>query len=384
MIVASGLASLSASAFDFEADGLCYNIISGEENKAEVTFKASGNGNAKYASGDITIPATVEHDSKTYDVVAIGNQAFQACAELTSVKIPESVTAIGELAFRDCSLLTTVNLPASLEKISKSLFHNCYALNSIDIPATVTVIGQYAFENCKSLTTMQIPDSVTTIESCAFELCANLESITIGESVETIGWYAFSGCSSLKTISIPASATSINESNAFNNCNSLQEFVVAAGNPSYSSFGGLLYNKDADTLFLCPKGIKGNVEILGSVTTISDKAFSSCNGIDALYCLSSTPASVGNSTFDQYQYTHMSLYVPEGSIEAYKNADIWSKFSVMEEFINVGVESVDYSSAKTELGRYDLWGARADKGHKGVVVIVYSDGTRAKRYSNGF
>src|SRR5574344_3066120 len=89
------LLSLSASAYDFESDGIYYNITSSSEITVGVTF-----GGYRYSS--ITIPSSVTDKGKTYSVTSIGEQAFTYCSSLKSVNIPSSVTSIGEKAFCEC------------------------------------------------------------------------------------------------------------------------------------------------------------------------------------------------------------------------------------------------------------------------------------------
>lgn len=81
---------VSMSAYDFEVDGIYYNLLS--DNKVEVT-----KGGNKY-TGDVMIPEEVN----SYKVVQIGEKAFYNCEGLTSVSIPNSVTSIGEYAFQLC------------------------------------------------------------------------------------------------------------------------------------------------------------------------------------------------------------------------------------------------------------------------------------------
>ena len=102
MFIAVLCASLSASAYDFKSDGLCYNILSEEDLTVEVTYYRSGVDNEYYVSGNIEIPRRVIRNSKTYTVTSIGSYAFYFCNNLTSVTIPNSVTSIGDYAFNTC------------------------------------------------------------------------------------------------------------------------------------------------------------------------------------------------------------------------------------------------------------------------------------------
>ena len=60
--------------------------------------------------GHIEIPSHI--DGKP--VTGIGMNAFNDCADITSVTIPNSVTCIGDLAFYGCSGLTSVTIPGSV------------------------------------------------------------------------------------------------------------------------------------------------------------------------------------------------------------------------------------------------------------------------------
>ena len=89
--------SMKALAYDAKIDGIYYNFL-GEQ--AEVTFKKYSDSNyfSDY-SAEITIPASVTYNDKTYVVTSIGGGAFYGCNGLTSITIPNSVTNIGYSAF---------------------------------------------------------------------------------------------------------------------------------------------------------------------------------------------------------------------------------------------------------------------------------------------
>lgn len=54
----------------------------------------------------VNIPESVTYMNRTRNVTRIGDNAFRACSDLTSVSIPNSVTTIGNKAFLGCSNLT--------------------------------------------------------------------------------------------------------------------------------------------------------------------------------------------------------------------------------------------------------------------------------------
>ncbi|MBR1731592.1 MAG: leucine-rich repeat domain-containing protein [Ruminococcus sp.] len=142
-------------------------------------------------SGDYTILS----GTKT-----IADSAFEDCASLESVTIPDSVISIGFDAFYGCSSLKSVTIGNGVTNIGNYAFEDCTNLASITIPDSVTGIGDNAFAYCTSLTSVIISDSVTSIEDYTFIGCEKLTSITIGKGVTSIGWSAFEDCDKLTDI----------------------------------------------------------------------------------------------------------------------------------------------------------------------------------------
>ncbi len=81
MIVAVLLSFLPASAYDFEVDGIYYNITSMSNLEVGVTYKeltsVYGNNyrNTSYF-GSVSIPQTVNYNNKTFTVTSIEYSAF--------------------------------------------------------------------------------------------------------------------------------------------------------------------------------------------------------------------------------------------------------------------------------------------------------------------
>lgn len=124
-------AFLVASAYDFEVDGIYYNVVSLPDLTCEVTY-----GDNEYV-GDIVIPSTVEYNSRKFTVVNIGAKAFKDCESLTSVVISKGVFTIGKSAFENCLYLTSVEFPESLSSIGEEAFYYCRCLSSVEFPASL-------------------------------------------------------------------------------------------------------------------------------------------------------------------------------------------------------------------------------------------------------
>ena len=118
--------------------------------------------------------------------------------------------------------------------------------------------------------------------SCKYYGCSGLTSVTIGNSVTSIGYCAFYGCSGLVSVTIPDGVTSIGF-RAFNGCTSLTSVTI------------------------------GN-----SVTSIGRYAFKGCSGLTAIHSLNTTPPHLETDCFSSTTYSEATLYVPKGSMNAYK------------------------------------------------------------------
>ena len=74
---------------------------------------------------------------------------------------------------------------------------------------------------------------------------SGITSVEIPDTVKLIGGYAFGWNQDITSITIPASVTQI-WFGSFVHCDNLKSITVAAGNPNYSSEGGILYTNIED------------------------------------------------------------------------------------------------------------------------------------------
>ncbi len=118
--------------------------------------------------------------------------------------------------------------------------------------------------------------------------------IEIPNRVTAIGAHAFDECQSRIIVRIPASVTDIDE-NAFSDW-TVWFIVVDDDNTNFSSYDGILYNRDRSKLLRCPEGKPGTVIIPNGVGAIGDHAFSRCEDLLDIYIPESV-VSIGDFAF---------------------------------------------------------------------------------------
>ena len=111
-------------------------------------------------------------------VVAIGNNAFYWCTDLTKITISDEITNIGNHAFDSCTSLTQVVFKenSQLAQLGERAFKNCTSLTSINFKEckNLTTMGDWVLSDCDSLASIVIPDSVENMGYAAFYGCDNL------------------------------------------------------------------------------------------------------------------------------------------------------------------------------------------------------------------
>ena len=247
---------------------------------------------------------------------------------------PDTITI--EYTTSDSNTITDSKLP-----IISNSYEN--GVGTMVIAGKATQIPDNAFSDCKSLTSVTIPDSVTKIGMRAFYGCSSLTSVTIPDSVTTIEYGAFYDCDSLKSVNIPDSVTTI-ERNAFYSCSSLTEFKG-----KFAEDNGRVLVQDGTIIAFAPAGLTGYT-IPDGITEIGDDAFSQCknltsvtipNSVTAIgrgafynstslryvYCKATVPPSLGGTYVFNYNGSGRKIYVPAGSVNAYKSATNWNEYA---------------------------------------------------------
>ena len=133
-------------------------------------------------------------------------------------------------------------------------------------------------------------DYSSSVKSPWYSYNRYIKTINFPPNLTYIGSYAFYNCSRLTSLEIPNSVTNIGNA-AFSACSSLT-----------------------------------SVEIPNSVTSIGDYAFYKCTGLCYIICKANMPPHAADNTFNNID-SSIPVYIPEGSIELYRVANSWKKFT---------------------------------------------------------
>lgn len=259
----------AVSAYDFEYEGLFYNILSEEDKTAELTHpddKAIEEGrDSLYNSKDyldvdvdIILPPEVSCSDRKYTVVAIGKRAMHR-STASSITIPETVIEIKDSAFYS-SRIAHVKFPNYLKKIGAYAFSTTSLWNDVDLPESLEEIGKHAF-SYNFFGTFVVPEGVKKIGTCAFCWCYELSSVVLPRNLEKIEDSMFSGCYWLHNVTLPVNLKEIGNS-AFRGTGVSKDFKFP---PSLKIIGDMAFS---DVLFK-------ELPNLDSVEWIGDRAFES-------------------------------------------------------------------------------------------------------------
>ena len=204
----------------------------------------------------------IQFEAGACPVVAIAPRAFEGCAALRRVILPESLRQIGEMAFSGCSHLRLLTIPGGVQRVGTLAFAKCSQLERVRIEPGVVQLGPSCFSKCAALKRVEMPASVTQIGGGAFFGCSKelrlygaedapaaqyarlngltfdsqswkddsgtLEQLVVGGGVREIGESAFFGCRQLVSVSFERGLEQLKDS-AFAGCESLTQVTLPWG-----------------------------------------------------------------------------------------------------------------------------------------------------------
>lgn len=289
----------------------------------------------------LTIPSTV---------IYIGTEAFEYAENLKTLAIPESVVKVGWLAFARAGF-SEITIPASSSKWTdnNAAFQDNASLTKATFAKGTTAIQDRIFFGCTALRTIIIPDEVKYIGAGAFAACEALTELKLPASLEEVTDRLFRGCP-IRALEIPAgvrkvspasllgtniSQLSVNSANTMfdsrNNCNAIirtaDNTLIAAAN---GAFIPATVDSIAEEAFSELPGIR-SITLPANLKRIASNAFMNMDNLAIITSYIANPAGVlqadaFNSWSDDNPLKNATLYVPAGTLAAYKADTEWKKF----------------------------------------------------------
>ena len=310
-------------------------------------------------------------------LTSIGDFAFQGCTSLTSVSLPSGLTEISYSTFSGCSSLKSVQIPSAVKTIGREAFQDCTGLTSLELPSGLTKIEDGAFSGCSNIVSIYayMPDPpLFDGDGKDFPTCFN-ENCTLYVPKKSYSAYMVApGWGDFKTIAkfnpdlirdwvtknvaqagtlstvIGEDKENITKLKLTGNLNDtdvqyLEEMIREAALQELNLKDALLYTINVcrfndcksltslvlpDVLQRIEKGAFSNCT---GLTTISLPAgleymygaFHGCTGLTSIYANMPAPLQDAYS-FEGVDKSHCYLYVPKGSLDAYRQDEEWGRF----------------------------------------------------------
>ncbi len=282
-----------------------------------------------FYKGDLIVPSRILRQGPIWGIYNLHNEDL-----LTSISLPDNFRFIN--GFYDCPQIKELIIPDSVELVS-----NVYRLDNLEylqLPNNVNY-AQYKgkFFNVsefKKLRSIKLPHESLELYGC-FSDCPELQEIDMANTIiRGICESSFSNLPKLEEVELPYHLIALNR-NSLCNLPNLRKVVMP--------FDVIHYFWDS---------------------------FNECPAIEEIWQRCETPYPLGENCFSDTDKEKCILYVPKGTLEAYRNKEGWKEFVNIEEYDLSGVKVATTEQAKMTA-----------RGGKGCVKITAGEGEKVNIYS---
>lgn len=317
-------------------------------------------------------PSGVSEYSLPRSVETLGWYVFAWCPELREITFNEGLKNIMGDCFYGVNLDCEIVLPSTLETLDSYAFHGCsgikgfygnssfftsdhmcltfmngtwinrfvgYNVTDYVIPEGIIGIENYTFDNMPNLRSVTLPSSLSNVGSSAFNNCYNLEAL-YGDCTDDTHKAIIFGSTLIKLViskgveeyTVPENITALGY-NSFSKCNELREIIVS---DSVTELGGYDFA-------WCPELKKVVLSSkLEKVNTYNP--FLGSPNLEEIYFRSYLPPAYSDTQFYESDCTHLTVYVPEETLELYKQSG-WCQYApymVGYNYDDIGEWNPDY------------------------------------------
>ena len=280
------------------------------------------------------------------------------------IEVAGTTTVIPAYFTENNKALTEVSIHGNMTKIGSKAFNGCENLTSVTFDAPIDTIYANAFLNCKALPAFELPATTKYIAAAAFKNCAALEAITIPAATEQVDRGIFTGCSGLKSFTIEDSDTPLYFNNEYWTDNyGNDELCVADLEELYVGRDINMYSA---------KRLVSTAQKLAfgqPVTTLGATLYNNISGITEVKAPWQSPIEIPANAFSNATYQGATLFVPGGTMNAYKADEVWSKF------VNIEASSYFVTGTATAGGTLAFADLTVTNGTESVLIDRETDVT---------
>lgn len=276
---------------------------------------------ARALTGELYIPSTVEY---------IGGDAFSYTELSGELILPEHMIYLGDRAFGFCKFLTgRIHIPDGLDEVNAAWWgtnitgvavipQGVKRINGIGCVVSDIIIPEGVEEIKGPIASADMPLFRGIYSDRLYDFLTN--DIKLPKTLTKMCDWAF-GSAQMKHVSLPEGLEFI-ETRAFERCN-LQDTLTIPSTVIQIKEGAFEDNEKLAAVIL-PKGLE---EIEGS-------AFRGCHSLYYIQCLKPEPPVLAGDAFNGVEKNECALVVPEGSVDAYRNAEGWKEFKRISAYQN--------------------------------------------------
>lgn len=234
-----------------------------------------------------------------YDTIEnIGENAFEGCTALSTLKCSEKIENVGDYAFSGCESLTKPI--ASIENIGNYAYAGCKKMGNVTFSEATKTIGDFAFSDCTSMTKVNVPSTIESVGSGAFAGCQAVTDAVIESGVKKLGDAMFSRCISLERVTLPYCSNTLEDSKndetpsvanllfAYESVDAEKEYEIYNNNwlkvPKSLNEITILGGKAIPSMAFCNLSEVKKIALPETVEIIGEKAFENCAGLTDLVC----------------------------------------------------------------------------------------------------
>lgn len=344
--------------------------------------RVQNNGQFVAVDGHIKLIAATRESSLTIPgtYIAIDDYAMWANnPELKELTIEDGITSIGMYAFTGCRELETVHLPNTMTNPTSSVFDYCDKISKFDGPSEYVssdgkTVYRYVPKDCNGiveymkfimnvakagLTDYIFDDDVVGVDPESFCRAKDLQSITFPNSDFYISGDTFDECYNLEHIYGPGASQDgrclygkgsaidcmyenvklllfagkgIKDYKVDSQCKEVGNGVFAYWPLKSIEISDNVYQIGYDAFRSCTS--LETVTLPSNLQNIGNDAFCDCNMLKTIYIRAPFPPSLLNFSDNpnaslgiREDLSNLIIYVPEGSVELYKDSSLWGRYS---------------------------------------------------------